>query len=200
MISLEAATRTCKVDTASAARIESDRFLNPNNVMCPVWQGVDLAGRTVCPDSFYTKRAGCNSAADRVIVENSQRPQYFEYINLSDEGIRADIYKNNMYFMDTGVRDTQLNNTQKYSGSFGLVPSNAFEATCQPTVKDDRTAYDIAQGQVVNQINRNTHRPNVIEGYQHPPQSYHQTNTFAKNNAQLTNGYRSCRFRDASGM
>ena len=35
MISLEAATRTCKVDTASAARLESDRFLNPVNVVCP---------------------------------------------------------------------------------------------------------------------------------------------------------------------
>ena len=39
MISLEASTRTCKVDTASAARIESDRFLNPNLVVCPVWNG-----------------------------------------------------------------------------------------------------------------------------------------------------------------
>ena len=74
MISLEAATRTCKVDTASAARLESDRFLNPHNVVCPNWTGKDLAGRQVTADSFYTKRAGCNSAADRVIVENMLRP------------------------------------------------------------------------------------------------------------------------------
>ena len=199
MISIEAATRTCKVDTASAARIESDRFLNPNNVMCPVWQGVDLAGRQVCPDSFYTKRAGCNSAADRVIVENAQRPQYFEYINLSDEGIRSDIYKNNMYFMDAGVRDKQLDNTQKYTGNWNQAPSSSFEATCQPTVRDDRTAYDIAQQQVTSQIARNN-RGNVVEGYEHPPQTYQRTNTFAKNNAQLTQGYRSCKFRNASGM
>ena len=37
MISLEAATRTCKVDQGSAARIESDRFLNPQMVVCPTW-------------------------------------------------------------------------------------------------------------------------------------------------------------------
>ena len=94
MISLEAATRTCKVDTASAARIESDRFLNPSLVMCPNWTGKDLAGRQVSADSFYTKRAGCNSAADRVIVENNLRPQYAEYINLDvGEGIRGELYK-----------------------------------------------------------------------------------------------------------
>ena len=199
MISLEAATRTCKVDTASAARIESDRFLNPNNVMCPVWQGVDLAGRTVCPDSFYTKRAGCNSAADRVIVENQQRPQYFEYINLSDEGIRADIYKNNMYFQDAGVRDAQLDNTQRYTGTFNLQPSGQFEPTCQPTARDDRTSYEKAQSQVVNQIARNRRGRSVIEGYTEP-QQYQRTNTFAQRNSAMTNGYRSCRFRDASGM
>ena len=86
-ISLEAAIRTCKVDTGWANKVESDRFLNPNNMVCPIWNGVDLTGRRVCPDSFYTKRAGCNSAEDRVVVENAQRPQYMEYINLSANGI-----------------------------------------------------------------------------------------------------------------
>ena len=36
-VSLESAIRTCKVDTAYAAKIESDRFLNPGNMVCPVW-------------------------------------------------------------------------------------------------------------------------------------------------------------------
>ena len=67
-ISLEAAIRTCKVDTAYANKVESDRFLNPQNMVCPVWNGVDTAGRRVCPDSFWTKRAVCNSAEDRVVV------------------------------------------------------------------------------------------------------------------------------------
>ena len=44
MISLEASTRTCKVDVASAARIESDRFLNPTLVMCPNWTGKRFSG------------------------------------------------------------------------------------------------------------------------------------------------------------
>ena len=109
MISLEAATRTCKVDTASAARLESDRFLNPHNVVCPNWTGKDLAGRQVSADSFYTKRAGCNSAADRVIVENMLRPQYSEFINLDvGEGLRGQIYANNMYYTDAGAIHKQM--------------------------------------------------------------------------------------------
>ena len=130
MISLEASTRTCKVDTASAARSESDRFLNPNNVVCIPWNGRDLAGRVVSADSFYTKTSGCNSAADRVIVENALRPQYFEYINLNDYGVRADMYGENMNFTDAGVANRQLNGTQKYAGSFNLQPGGQFEPTC----------------------------------------------------------------------
>ena len=132
MISIEASTRTCKVDTASAARIESDRFLNPNLVMCPNWNGTDLTGRTVCPDSFYTKRAGCNSAADRVIVENNLRPAYFEYINLSAAGIRDDMYKNNMHYTDAGVSGQQKDFAETKTGNFGLTPSfpGTNEATC----------------------------------------------------------------------
>ena len=52
-ISLEAAIRTCKVDTAYANKVQSDRFLSPSLLMCPVWNGVDTTGRQVCPDSFY---------------------------------------------------------------------------------------------------------------------------------------------------
>ena len=91
-ISLESAIRTCKVDTAYANKVESDRFLNPQNMLCPLWNGLDTSGRRVCPDSFWTKNAGCNSAEDRVVVENNQRPQYMEYINLSANGIDGGIY------------------------------------------------------------------------------------------------------------
>jgi hypothetical protein len=61
-------------------------------MVCPIWNGVDTTGRRVSPDSFYTKNAGCNSAEDRVVVENNQRPQYMEYINLSANGIDGAIY------------------------------------------------------------------------------------------------------------
>ena len=92
-VSLEGALRTCKVDTGWASRVQSDRFFNPDNMVCPIWNGVDTAGRRVCPDSFMTKRAGCNSAEDRVMVENNvSRPQYQEMINLDNAGIAGHIY------------------------------------------------------------------------------------------------------------
>ena len=82
-VSLDSAIRTCKVNTGWASREESDRFLNPTNMLCPLWNGQDSAGRRVCPDSFVTKSRGCNSATDRVVVENNvSRPQYMEYITL----------------------------------------------------------------------------------------------------------------------
>lgn len=69
IVNLESALRTCKVDTGYSSRIQSDRFLNPRNLVCPVWNGLDTAGRLACADSFKTKREGCNSAEDRVGVE-----------------------------------------------------------------------------------------------------------------------------------
>ena len=109
----------CKVDTAWANRVESDRFFNPNNMVCPVWNGMDNAGRSVCPDSFVTKTAGCNSAEDRVLVENDQRPQYMEYINLSANGFGADLYGNTMPWQNIGQSNKDLEQTAKLHGSFG---------------------------------------------------------------------------------
>ena len=80
-MSLESSIRTCKVDTANSTRIQSDRFLNPRNLVCPVWDGLDAAGRVACPDSWWTKREGCNSSADRIGVENVLRPAYMSYIS-----------------------------------------------------------------------------------------------------------------------
>ena len=126
MISIEASTRTCKVDTASAARIESDRFLNPHNVVCPRWTGRDLSGRQVNADSFMTKRAGCNSAEDRVLVENALRPQYSEYINLDvNEGIRGQLYENNMYYQGARRHTEVLKDATLESGHFGGAFSGA---------------------------------------------------------------------------
>jgi len=91
-ISLESALRTCKVNPDWANRIESDRFIGPaSQKMCPMWNGFDSFGRPVCPDSFKNKSAGCNSAEDRIIVENHvTRPQYIPYINLNIEGVTGD--------------------------------------------------------------------------------------------------------------
>ena len=118
-LSLEASIRTCKVDTAWANRVESDRFFNPNNMVCPVWNGMDSAGRKVCPDSFVTKTAGCNSAEDRVMVENDQRPQYMEYVNLSANGFGADLYSETMPWQSLGAANKNLAETAKLHGNFG---------------------------------------------------------------------------------
>ena len=112
-ISLESAIRTCKVQTSNANKIESDRFLNPQNMVCPVWNGLDTQGRQVCVDSYLTKRAGCNSAQDRVVVENNLRPQYMEYVSLSSSGINKDLYS------DANVRTNTVQNSQNITGSFG---------------------------------------------------------------------------------
>jgi hypothetical protein len=120
-ISLESSIRTCKVNPEEADRIESDRFLNPHNMVCPMWNGVDLTGRQVCPDSFYTKRAGCNSAEDRVVVENNvSRPQYFEYITLSSNGLKAaDMYNNNTNYHDSRERTMDLQHIASTTPNFG---------------------------------------------------------------------------------
>ena len=130
-ISLEAAIRTCKVDTAYSNKVQSDRFLNPSLMVCPVWNGVDTTGRQVCADSFYTKNAGCNSAEDRVMVENSvSRPQYMEYINLSANGIDGNIYGNTMPWNEVGQTNEELKAINNVTGNFGLQFGSNTEPGC----------------------------------------------------------------------
>lgn len=139
-LSLNGSLRTCKVEQGYAPRIQSDRFENPELMVCPVWSGFDLTNRAVCMDSFYTKSAGCNSPLDRVDVENYLRPQYMEYINLDAEGFRADesmkmnhsvegfSCKNpnsNMSCYNSGVQTINMNQLNKVTGNFGQNPSNA---------------------------------------------------------------------------
>ena len=117
-VSLQGSLRTCKVDVGWANKLESDRFENPAVMVCPTWNGVDAAGRVVCPDSFYTKRAGCNSANDRVIVENNvSRPQYIEYVNLDASGIRGNFYGNPL--QSETATDAKLNSLYNVTGSAG---------------------------------------------------------------------------------
>jgi hypothetical protein len=91
-ISLQGSLKTCKIDTGWAERIRSDRFENPDAMMCPVWSGRDLFGRQASPDSFYTKSAGCNTPLDRVAVENTLRPQYMEQVTTDAYGFRSNLY------------------------------------------------------------------------------------------------------------
>jgi hypothetical protein len=104
-------------------KLQSDRFENPNNMLCPLWSGQDNYGRPVNPDSYYTKNAGCNSAEDRVSVENFLRPDYMEYVALDAKGFRnPTMYSNNPP-------------TMLYEG-FIQNPSNAQAAETSKQVKD----------------------------------------------------------------
>uniref|UniRef100_A0A6C0H2I3 Uncharacterized protein n=1 Tax=viral metagenome TaxID=1070528 RepID=A0A6C0H2I3_9ZZZZ len=130
-VSLESALRTCKVDTAWASRVESDRFFNPNHMVCPIWNGMDTTGRSVCQDSFYTKRGGCNSATDRVDVENNvSRPQYMEYLTLSANGIAGNIYGSNEHSHESINRRAQLDGVNNITGNFGLQYGSTIQSRC----------------------------------------------------------------------
>ena len=126
-ISLQKSVRTCRVDTGWANKMQSDRFLNSCQTLCPVWSGMDSYGRFVCQDSFKTETDGCRSASDRIAVENYQRPQYFEYVNLDGFGVNG-----NLYNYDAGVRATGLDDIHKIAGNPGI----DYGANIAPRCKD----------------------------------------------------------------
>lgn len=157
IVSLESSIRTCKVDAGYASKIESDRFLNPSNMICPAWSGYDLAGRSVCPDSFWTKNAGCHSANDRVVVENAvSRPQYMEYITLSANGIKGDIYGTTTSKANSVHRNNVLKGAHAVTGQFGNV--SGYQANVYP--KCGVNAYRNAMAQVAQQ-NRQVQSGNI---------------------------------------
>lgn len=120
-ISLEKSVRTCSVNVGEANRIQSDRFFNPNNMVCIPWNGVNNKGQDVSPDTFYTKTAGCDSAEDRIYVENSQRPKYFNYVTLGAQGVQGDIYGrgNSDNFQDAMGRKAFDDSRNQITGNFG---------------------------------------------------------------------------------
>lgn len=137
-ISLSKAVRTCKVEVGYANRLESERFLDPQLMVCQRWNGTDLMGRTVCPDSFYTKQMGCSSAMDRVVVENLQRPQYFEYITLDAgglQGISEDCGSSKSRYgscqrASTDTQENFVKNSKNYTGNFGLNLMGNLQSSC----------------------------------------------------------------------
>lgn len=141
-ISLESALRTCRVDSGWANKVQSSRFLDPALMVCPVWNGLDNAGRKVCPDSFVTKTAGCNSATDRVIVENNvSRPQYMEYITLSANGIKGNIYGDNSIQQSSQVRTRGLKNALNYAGHFSTQFGGEIYPSCGMSPYDNYSAH-----------------------------------------------------------
>ena len=129
-MSLQKSIRTCKVDTGQADRLDSDRWLSSNNTLCPVWTGYDLAGRQSCVDSFYTKYRGCNSADDRIVVENDLRPKYFDYVALNAAGVTGNIYGGTSSPAML-ANQIKMNNIGNVSGNFGEQwPSDVRNTAC----------------------------------------------------------------------
>jgi len=119
-MSLESSVRTCDVNVAESNRIQSDRFFNPRNMVCIPWNGVNNKGQIVCPDSYWTKTPGCDSAEDRVMVENAQRPKYVNYVTLGAQGIDGHIYGNQSAYNNSVARDKFDKSRNNYTGNFGL--------------------------------------------------------------------------------
>jgi hypothetical protein len=159
--SLQSAVRSCDVNTGWATRIQSDRFLNPDNMVCIPWNHMNSKGQEVCPDSFMTKTAGCNSATDRVLVENFQRPQYMPYITLDASGIEGDIYGGNVSAHISSVdRQNMLDGKNKITGNFGLqfgsevrydsCGVNAYENAMGQAAVSNRQRQSAEQGYIQN--------------------------------------------------
>ena len=148
-LSLMKSIATCRVDTAQTNRIQSDRFLNPNSMVCVNWNGMDSVGRTICRDSWNTKAAGCNSATDRVSIENDLRPNYIEYVNLDGGVINSDLYGSNPSFAVTRTSQTAKydNNLNSNVPHFG----GQFQATNAPSCPMDSYERSVA---LTNQANR----------------------------------------------
>jgi hypothetical protein len=167
MLSLNGALRTCKVNTGWANRLESDRFQNPNLMVCPTWNGMDNAGRPVAADSFNTKRRGCNSADDRVSVENNLRPQYMEYISLDASGITAPLYgSTNMLTSDANIQRRTIQDVGTITGSFGNSSyPNKMQSTCAIYAMNQGLAQEATekrmQAQLQNGMMSNNQRQNA---------------------------------------
>ncbi|MBL4898459.1 MAG: hypothetical protein JKX76_02300 [Colwellia sp.] len=163
-ISLEASIRTCSIDDGWAAKIQSDRFQNPNLMMCPMWNGVDTAGRQVHPDSFVTKRAGCNSALDRVVVENDLRPQYAEYITLNAAGIQGNFNDAEFPYNEAKLRNVKLAAVNGITGNFGTDFGSVTDPRCgnNPYVDAQRAeaaaARKLTGARNLSRANRRTRR------------------------------------------
>jgi hypothetical protein len=93
---------------------------------------MDTTGRSVCPDSFYTKRAGCNSAEDRVVVENAvSRPQYAEYVTLNASAIAGNsMYADTSGHVNSALRSKFDASRNKLTGNFGLQFGADVETSC----------------------------------------------------------------------
>uniref|UniRef100_A0A6C0LY38 Uncharacterized protein n=1 Tax=viral metagenome TaxID=1070528 RepID=A0A6C0LY38_9ZZZZ len=178
-ISLESSIRTCKVVTGWADKVQSARFQDPNSQICLMWNGQNSKGQRVNPDSFMTKSAGCNSALDRVAVENSVvRPQYMEYITLNAGGINLGYP--NLPQEQVTRSSNDLKNELTHTGQFGY--GGGFSQTypgCAGFGSKGKSSYE--------------------ETYP-TREAYAQANTQSRNQQAINNGYQAQQNRCNSGF
>jgi hypothetical protein len=151
--SLSSAVNICKVNTGYDNKIQSDRYENPNNLLCPLWNGLDQYGRVVCVDSYNTKYAGCSSALDRVAVENYQRPQYAEFIPLDTMGylnpsaLGSPVDPNTSYQKQTELlREKAVKEMYEKGGSVGI----QYSKVASPYTTGQQAANGCPSGQCLN--------------------------------------------------
>lgn len=81
-----------RVNTSYADRFYSAERQDENYMQCVQRDAYDMTGRQACVDSLSTKREGCNSATDRIEVENFLRPFYSGYVGLDVyTGVKSDL-------------------------------------------------------------------------------------------------------------
>jgi len=112
-------------------------------MVCPVWDGTNLKGQSVCPDSFNTKRRGCNSALDRVLVESNLRPDYSSYVTLNTAGIKGNIFGNPSARQQIDNRNQMLKKIDHNNPNFGT----QFESTRRSSGSCSINAYEKAMAQ-----------------------------------------------------
>lgn len=94
-LSIDSAIRTVKVGGNLGNVLMSERYINPEAMICPVWSGKDVMGRSVLASTFKTKSAGCNSASDIIRIENNIRPTHSEKPSLNIHALKGDnVYTN----------------------------------------------------------------------------------------------------------
>lgn len=78
--SIEASLKARKVNTGWANRVQTERIIKQESMVCPVWGGVDSHGREVHKDTAMTTTAGCHLPNERVDVENAHRPNIVSHL------------------------------------------------------------------------------------------------------------------------
>lgn len=94
-----------RVHTGWASRFQSDRFLNPNQAVCPLSMNRDTAGRAGDEYSLTREIPGCTSAMDRIQVENAQRPSNTSKASISAYGIHQPSLPVSRYALGQPVYD-----------------------------------------------------------------------------------------------